>query len=150
MPKEILIVEDDQPTRELLGDLFQTEGFETFSVRNGAHALDLFHSRLERRDYLLRNPRLRKPVRFPDLVVSDYSMPDIDGLTLAKMLREFKRKETSQLPILLITGMSLQDLKNQEPEVNNIVDVVIPKPFDIDNLMDNVTNLISCRRKRVI
>lgn len=149
MTKEVLIIDDDQPTREVLESIFTVEGFNTLTAQNGTEALELFRNRLTRREYLLRNPRLRKPVRFPDLVVSDYLMPDMDGVTLAKRLHEFKRKETSQLPILLVTALSIQELKNREPEVDNIIDLIMPKPFDIDDLMNNVTNLISSRKKRV-
>jgi CheY-like chemotaxis protein len=66
----VLLVEDDLDYSELLEEAFQKAGFRTFHADNGEKAMDL-----------LRRQRV-------DLVVSDFIMPEINGLELCRRLTE--------------------------------------------------------------
>lgn len=82
--REVLIVEDDPPTRELYVRILRDAGLATRAAHNGRQALTLFR---ERR---------------PDVVLTDLRVPGLDGYGLAKELRAALGPETP--PILAITG----------------------------------------------
>lgn len=79
----ILLVDDDLELAELLKDYLSTEGFEVQHCANGALAVD----------YLNRQSA--------DLLVLDVMMPEMDGMTLLKTLRN---KQGNQTPILMLTA----------------------------------------------
>lgn len=81
---ELLIVEDDQPTRELYVRILGDAGMQTRAAHNGRQALALCR---ERR---------------PDVVLTDLRVPGIDGYALAKELHAAFGAETP--PIIAITG----------------------------------------------
>lgn len=80
--KTILIVDDDENVRTLLGETFRAQSYQVVIVENGQTALE----QLQR-------------TRF-DLVITEYDMPRMDGLEL---LRKIKR-ERPWLPVLVFTG----------------------------------------------
>ena len=68
--KTILIVEDEQDLREVLADKLGREGFATLEAHNGKEGLDMA---LE---------------KHPDLILLDIVMPEMDGMTVLRKLRE--------------------------------------------------------------
>lgn len=68
----ILIVDDEDPIREWLGEVLIDEGFTVIPAKNGKEAMDI----LKGREF--------------DIVISDVKMPDISGLDLAKWVYENK------------------------------------------------------------
>jgi len=81
--KKILIVEDDIKIVELLRDYFKQAGFDISSLYNGSQVV---------RDVKF-NP--------PDIIILDITLPDKDGLTICKELRDF-----SNVPIIIISARS--------------------------------------------
>ena len=78
----ILIVDDDEAIRELLKEFFQGLGYEISTAVNGSEALAVISQ------YDL------------DCIISDYVMPDMNGLELLERLR----KQGKEVPFLMITG----------------------------------------------
>lgn len=78
----ILIVDDDEAIRELLKDFFQGLGYEMATAVNGSAALTM----ISQHDF--------------DCILSDYVMPDMNGLELLEQLR----KQKKNIPFLMITG----------------------------------------------
>jgi len=70
--ERILIVDDEDGMRRLLGRVLTREGYETSTVGSGAEAL-----------------RLVANERF-DLVVTDIKMPEMDGLQLLEELKQYE------------------------------------------------------------
>src|SRR5919201_1068635 len=86
----VLIVEDDGQTRELLATLLATEGFYAVSAEDGLEAL-----------HLLRTVRHRAP-EVPCLVLLDLKMPRLSG-------HEFRRAQlgdptVANVPVALLSG----------------------------------------------
>lgn len=79
----ILLVDDDQELAELLTDYLSHEGFEVSRCPNGAAA----------KDYLAQNS--------VDLMVLDVMMPEMDGISLLKTLRNQRGNQT---PVLMLTA----------------------------------------------
>ncbi|MEW6426998.1 MAG: sigma-54 dependent transcriptional regulator [Thermodesulfobacteriota bacterium] len=80
--KTILIVDDDRNMRIALYEALVRNGYHAVVAENGTTALDL----------------IRK--NGPDLVIADIRMPEMDGITLLRLLRE----EELAMPVLIITG----------------------------------------------
>ena len=111
-PPTILIVEDELPLRRLLGRFLQSVGCRVLAAENGQAALTLIEN------------------SSPDIALVDVLMPVMGG-------REFLeecRSRGYQFPAVLVSA---------SPEAYDICedlacDGVIPKPYDINALMDKV------------
>jgi CheY-like chemotaxis protein len=84
MSKRILVVEDDFDTRYMLSLILKGEGYEVITAADGEGALAVV---FEQR---------------PDLIITDISMPCLNGIELTRSIR--LKKETAGLPILAITA----------------------------------------------
>ena len=82
MPSTILNVDDDETSRYNIGDTLRRSGFDVWEATNGKTALDLARNH-------------------PDLVLLDFTLPDISGLEVCRRLKN--DPETSSIPILHIT-----------------------------------------------
>lgn len=70
-----------------------------------------------------------------DVILLDYFMPQVDGLSIAKMLLEYNIK----IPIIFFTASDTDFLPEKLPE--NIVDT-IKKPFGIDTILQSLNRII--------
>jgi CheY-like chemotaxis protein len=116
----VLIVEDDADTRELLSALLATEGFHAVSAEDGLEAL-----------HLLRTVRRRTP-DVPCLVLLDLRMPRLGG-------PEFRRAQlgdpfVAAVPIAVMSGAS--DAEERAQSLGAVA--TLTKPLDIDRLLDVV------------
>ena len=87
---------------------------------------------------------LEKAIKYvPDIIISDIMMPEKDGITLVKELRE--ELTTSHIPIVLLTAKTDMDTKLQSLELG--ADSYITKPFSATYLEARVDNLLARRQK---
>jgi CheY-like chemotaxis protein len=115
--KTILIAEDEDILRELLTELLQSYDYTILTASNGIEVLDFLK------------------VRTPDLLIIDKKMPEMDGLTC---LQEIKNAGYI-LPIVLASG-SPSEL--DEPLPNNLISKIINKPYNFEELLCLVKELI--------
>ncbi len=88
-PGDVLVVEDDEPTRTLLRRTLQQDGWNVAEAENGQIGLDF----LDQLD--------------PELVLLDLMMPQMDGF---EFLREFRSREAYQnVPVIVITAKELTE-----------------------------------------
>jgi putative two-component system response regulator len=80
----ILVVEDNDVLREGLSAMLEIEGFTVFAAENGRAALD------------------RMTFLFPDLILSDIAMPEMDGYGFFRAVRD--RPEWLSIPFLFLTA----------------------------------------------
>ena len=104
MPPLVLIAEDEVPLRDLLAELLVMEGYRVRCAVDGQEALELFAREV------------------PDVVVSNITMPRMDGITLIHRLRD----DGHDVPVVLV---SANDVTVNLPGV-----VLIAKPFDLDDI----------------
>ena len=78
----------------------------------------------------------------PDLIVSDWLMPDMDGVQLCEALKNDER--TSHVPLILLTSRSSNESKVEGLGAG--ADDYVTKPFNLDVLLSRVRNLIQSRR----
>jgi DNA-binding response OmpR family regulator len=116
----ILIVEDDSDTREMLASLLAMEGFYAVGAEDGLEAL-----------HVLRTVRRRAP-DIPCLVLLDLKMPRLSG-------NEFRRAQlgdptVANVPVAVMSGAT--DLEQRAQALGAVAAVM--KPIDVDLLMNVV------------
>lgn len=113
--KDILVVDDDRLMREVLTHILTRLGHAVFPAASGKEGLDAIRGRAF------------------DLIFTDLSMPEMDGIVLAYMAR----KMSIQTPIILITGNDRQDVL---PRVaHKPINHIMFKPFgltEVKNVID--------------
>lgn len=117
----ILIVEDDKDTAQMLIAYFEAQGYAVVSAAWGADAL-----------------RLAKNDPVPDLVLLDIRLPDMDGYEVCKQLRAQRR--TFDIPIIFLTERRERHDKLSGLELGAVD--YITKPFDIQELKLRVRNAL--------
>jgi signal transduction histidine kinase len=117
----VLVVEDSSETLELLQMLFARKGYEVLGAASAAEALDCAG-------------RCR-----PGVIVSDISMPGVDGYTLLEQLRRMPGLEG--VPAIALTGHALDE--DRERALAAGFTVHLAKPVDPDELLRVVRRLTS-------
>ena len=109
----VLVVDDDVRMLRMMQRIMELEGFRVLRASSGKDALEVFDG------------------ESPDLVLLDIMMPDMDGHTVCRRLREF-----SQIPIIMITARG-----NDEEKVAGLdagADDYVTKPFSSKELIARV------------
>ncbi len=117
----IITVDDSSTMRRIIKNTLQKLGFETIlEANNGVEALEVMSKNKV------------------DMIVTDWNMPEMDGLTFVKAVRQ--KDEYKDLPILMITTEAAKEdiLTALRSGVNNYV----VKPFTPETLQEKVFKLL--------
>jgi signal transduction histidine kinase/ActR/RegA family two-component response regulator len=120
----ILVVDDEEPVRELLCEILEGEGVEVTTAANGAEALVRF-----------------EPGRF-DAVLTDLGMPGMNGWELLRRVSERDR----QVPLAVITGWG--DLVSTHEEKAARVEWVLTKPFAMSQICEIAQEITRRKQNR--
>src|SRR5580693_4344690 len=112
-PAKILIVDDEVQITRVLRTALSTQGYSLQVAANGVEGMDALHSWK------------------PDLVITDVSMPEMDGVELCREIRA-----VSQIPIIVLSVRN-QDLAKIEA-LDAGADDYVTKPFSIQELQARV------------
>ncbi|HQU40186.1 MAG TPA: ATP-binding protein [Chitinophagales bacterium] len=120
----LLIVEDNTDLRSFIAEGLE-EHYRIIKAENGALGLT---AALE---------------YTPDIIISDVMMPEMDGMTLCKKLKE--DEHTSHIPVILLTAKAGKE--NRLTGLETGADDYLTKPFDQDELRVRAGNLVAQRKK---
>jgi DNA-binding response OmpR family regulator len=118
-PWTVLVIDDDPVIVKLLQVNFEIEGYAVISAENGLSGLARAHDDQ------------------PDLIILDVMMPGMNGIDVARSLKE--SDETRAIPIILLSA------KAQANDVSlglDVADDYITKPFDPLELLDRVASFL--------
>ncbi|MGB8508853.1 MAG: response regulator [Pyrinomonadaceae bacterium] len=118
--KSILVVEDDEVTRELMRMTLERQGYEVETAEDGVRGYE-------------------SAVRFrPDLIITDIHMPAADGVHLVRRVRD--TPEIADTPILIATAYGTG---SATLSLTQGADAYEPKPLDPASLLKTVRRLLS-------
>lgn len=120
MNNKILVVDDDLSINELIKVNLELAGYAVVQAYDGIKGFALAKQEL------------------PSLVVLDVMMPEVDGFTVAKRIRE--NDETKNIPIIMLTALS--QLNDKVNGFNIGVDDYLVKPFEVEELLVRVRALL--------
>jgi DNA-binding response OmpR family regulator len=116
---KVLVIESDIDLRHILSELFDLEGYE-FVIH--AKSSDIVNQVFNYQ---------------PDVVLLDHRLPLVDGEDLCGSLKH--SPQTSSIPIIVYSVVPASSLS----QVNIQYDAFIAKPFDLNDLLLNITNLVA-------
>lgn len=117
---KILVVDDDVAINELVKINLELQGYEVVQAFNGVEGF------------------AKAKQEEPALVILDVMMPEVDGYTVARRIRQ--AGEISETPILMLTALS--ELNNKVEGFDIGVDDYLTKPFEIEELIVRVRALL--------
>jgi len=113
----ILIVEDEETQRSLLAGLLRKEGYFVEEAGDGARAIELFR------------------IKTIDLVLLDFKLPDMDGLTILKSVKEIN----PEAEIIMITAFG--SIENAVNALKSGASEYLTKPIDLDDLLFKIKKI---------
>lgn len=119
--KKILVVDDSLSVRQMVRTTLEEGGYETTEARDGEEAIERFRS---------------SPA---DLVITDLTMPRVDGIELIKELRQ--EPGCRFLPIIMLTTESNEEKKQEGKKAG--VSGWLVKPFKAEQILAVVKMVIS-------
>lgn len=120
----VLIIEDDDEIRQYMRNELNAD-FRISECTNGREGLEV----------ILRDK--------PDLVISDIMMPEMDGITLCRKVKQ--NINVNHIPVILLTAKSKAEDRIEGLEIG--ADAYIVKPFNTELLRTTVSNLIANRER---
>jgi two-component system phosphate regulon response regulator PhoB len=117
-PRHVLLVEDEPGLQEVMAAVLMAEGYAVTVARDGEQGL------------------VRLAESRPDLVITDYMMPQMDGIEMIRRIRA--DPAYADMPILLVSAALIRD-------VRPLADGFLRKPISIDQLQATIAQLLAPR-----
>ena len=136
MGSHVLVVEDDDVIRALMGELLRGEGCTVSVARDGGEALALL-----RTSHRGEVSEASKGTAHPDVVLLDWRLPDLDG---GAFLRTYRARPGPHAPIVVITaspGIAARALAESGAAA------VVEKPIAFDALLDALRPFVACLQR---
>ena len=117
--KRILVIDDEEPIRNLVCDIFGPLGYEVLQAEDGKAGLELY------REHAYR------------LVITDIGLPVMDGYEVIEAIRT----EDTDTPIIVLAGIDDETL--DEKALERGANAVVHKPFRVQELVSTVAGLFA-------
>lgn len=120
MPNVILAVDDSPSMRQMVGQTLRAAGYDVIEAADGVEALE------------------KAKDRVVDVVITDVNMPNMDGITFVKQVKQLPNYKFT--PIIMLTTES-QEGKKQEGQAAGAKAWVV-KPFKPEQMLNAVSKLV--------
>jgi CheY-like chemotaxis protein len=122
MGRNILVVDDEQDSRDAVCRFLQHGGHRVYCAANGNEAIALLGTTV------------------PDAIVLDYRMPDMDGVSVLEVLRSYLR--WTDIPVVILTAFP------EEPRLWHIKDygvkrVFVKSQYQLEDLLSYLEQVMS-------
>lgn len=121
---KILIVEDNEPNREMLSRRLERKGFSVVAAPDGEEGYAMARSET------------------PDLILMDISLPGMDGWQVIELLKA--EPATRDIPTIVLTAHALVTDRSRAVEVG--CNDYFSKPFDFQLLLETIGRLLTEKR----
>nr|MBA2606989.1 response regulator [Acidobacteriota bacterium] len=121
---KILIVEDDQDSREVLQLFLEQSGALVQSAESAAEAINLLG---------------KSTSSLPDAIVSDLAMPEEDGYSLIERIRELSAEKGGNIPALALSAFASSE--NKQRALNAGFQKYHTKPFEPDGIIEDIRQI---------
>lgn len=123
--KRLLLVEDNELNREIAEELLIENGFEVETAEDGTEAVEM-----------VKNSGGKY-----DLILMDVQMPIMNGYDATRAIRALDDAKLANIPIVAMTANAFDDDKMKAIESG--MNAHVPKPIDMDKLMDALNTLLN-------
>jgi two-component system cell cycle response regulator DivK len=117
----ILIVEDNELSRDMLSRRLERRGYQVLNALDGAEAIGVARSQL------------------PDLIVMDLSLPVMDGWQATRQLKD--APDTRHIPVIALTAHAMAGDREKALEAG--CDEYETKPLDFSSLLQKIQALLN-------
>ena len=129
MAEWIIVVDDDTSNLKMAGHILSKANMRVTALRSGQSLLDYVSEK-----------------GFPDLILLDINMPEMDGFETLMRLRGYENElGREEIPVIFLTADDTPDTETMGFEVG--VSDYIKKPFDPEVLLRRINNILSNREK---
>ena len=119
--KSVLVVEDNELNMRLFCDLLDAFGYDTFTSRDGARAVEI--ARAEK----------------PDLIIMDIQLPEVSGLDITRWIKD--DKEIAHIPVLAVTAFAMRADEQRVRAAG--CEGYLSKPIQMSSFMRAVDELVN-------
>lgn len=123
---QIIAVDDDADMRDYVKFVLEQAGAEVTVLSSASEVFSI----------------LKKAI--PDLLISDIGMPNIDGYTLLKQIREFPDEKYSKIPAIALTAYAAE--YDQQQAISAGFQLHLAKPIEADKLIEAIAQLLQSSR----
>ena len=120
--RKILIVDDSPTERHVLSNILVKNGYQVEIAESGEACL------------------AQTKVEIPDLILMDVNLPNLDGIHITKLIRDFPFKNIKKMPIIGITANASQESLDQCAKAG--MNKVLVKPFEKEELLNTVFKIL--------
>jgi CheY-like chemotaxis protein len=128
MPRKILVVEDNEDSRELVIKVLKNKGYQVTAAVDGEEAVE------------------KAIAEKPDLILLDISLPKLDGYEVAKKLKSLA--EFQETPIVALTAHAMKG--DREKVIVAGFEGYITKPINVRELPDQLKSYIRGKRESIL
>jgi len=121
--KLILVVEDNEMHMDLITDVLQLAGYSVLKAVDGEKAMACLK------------------VQDPDMVISDFNMPNFSGWKLGLWILEHKKDK--KIPIIFLSALLSEE---GPPNELDLGDYYFPKPFETKKLIQKIEELLTVKK----
>ena len=120
MPKQVMIVEDNELNMKLFRDLIEASGYTTIQTRNGMEAIGLARA------------------HHPDLILMDIQLPEVSGLVVTKWLKE--DDDLQSIPVIAVTAFAMKG--DEERIRQGGCEAYISKPISVPRFIETIKSYL--------
>lgn len=116
----VLVIEDYADTRQLISSMLRKDGYHVIEAEDGVEGL------------------LKASAGYPDLVIMDLALPEMDGVETARRIRQTPK--LSRTPIFVVSAWLTSEVEADVRAAG--CNEVFSKPFEVDELRDRVRAVV--------